>query len=71
MGQNASLARGRFLTANAGAYAYTGKNATLVYFSLFPAEADVRLGVIYGPGGIYTGAYAPPAAKQPIYIFDD
>jgi hypothetical protein len=36
----------------------------------YPDPADVRLGVIYGPGGIYTGTYAP-AGRKTIYVFDD
>ena len=55
--------------AQAGAFAYLGQDATLITGFLYPPEADVKAGVIYGPGGIYTGTYAP--AGKAIFIFDD
>ncbi len=66
----ASFLLGRVFGAQAGSFTYTGQNATLQTGTLFPPESDVRLGVIYGPGGIYVGTYVP-ATKQPLYIFDD
>jgi hypothetical protein len=42
-------------------FKYTG--ALSAGAAVFPAEPDVRTGVIYGPGGSdYTGSYSPPAA---------
>lgn len=66
----ASFSLGRTFNAAAGSFAYLGQNASLITGTLFPPEADVREGVIYGPGGIYVGTYVP-ATKQPLYIFDD
>lgn len=39
------------------------------HISLYPAESDVRAGVVYGPGGIYTGTYV--AGGVQIFVFDD
>jgi hypothetical protein len=43
---------------------------TVTSISTYPAPSDVRLGVVYGPGGIYTGTYAP-VGRTTIYVFDD
>lgn len=70
-GASATLGYSRKMGALAGAFFYTGDPATLVKFSPYPPEADVLAGVVYGPDGIYTGTYTPPASRQILYIFDD
>jgi hypothetical protein len=55
--------------AEAGAFAYIGQPASFVIQSLFPPESDVRQGVVYGPGGIFTGTLV--VGGKPIFIFDD
>jgi hypothetical protein len=67
----ATLAYGRMFNAQAGAFAYLGQEATFVMGFLYPPEADVKAGVVYGPGGIYTGTYAPASGRRALYLFDD
>lgn len=67
-GQDASLVQARLLSAQAGAYAINGQPATLTTVVLYPNPADVRAGVVYGPGGIYTGTLV---VRNAIYLFDD
>lgn len=69
-GLEATLSRSLALQAGAGAFTLTGQPATLVQGQLYPSPADVRLGVVYGPDGIYTGTLVVSSSK-PIYIFDD
>lgn len=66
----ANLIWGRAFNAAAGSFTITGQPATMNVWTLYPPESDVRAGVQYGPGAIYTGTYVP-ATKQPLYIFDD
>lgn len=66
----ATLGYGRAFNAESGTFIIAGQPATFSVFALFPPEGDVRVGVVYGPGGIYVGTYVP-SVKQPIYIFDD
>jgi hypothetical protein len=40
------------------------------HISLYPDPANVKVGVAYGPAGIYIGTYAASGRKT-IYIFDD
>ena len=56
-GQQAIINRNRLLTATSGLYSLTGSSAILTKASAggYPAEADVRLGVVYGASGEYTG----------------
>lgn len=56
-GQQAIINRNRLLTATSGLYSLTGSSAILTKSSAggYPAEADVRLGVVYGASGEYTG----------------
>ena len=54
-GQGATLLLERRLIASAGALTLSGQAATLFKTSTLPDPADVREGVVYGPGGIYTG----------------
>lgn len=68
-GQAADLFWSRAFTAESGSYEITGQPATLSAATLYPAPGDVRLGVVYGPGGIYTGTLV--VGGNPIYIFDD
>lgn len=63
----AALAYGRMFNAQAGAFTYTGQDATFIQGRLYPLESDVRAGVIYGPGGIYTGTMSAGS----LFIFDD
>ena len=67
-GQDAFLTQDRSLSAEAGAYAINGQPATLTTIVLYPNPADVREGVVYGPGGIYTGTLV---VRNAIYLFDD
>lgn len=69
-GLEATLSRSLALQAAAGAFTLTGEPATLVTGQLYPSPADVRLGVVYGPGGVYVGTLVVSSSK-PIYIFDD
>lgn len=68
-GSNATLATAKTLSAGAGAYSLTGVSANLIKFSLYPDPGDVRAGVVYGPGGIYTGTLQ--VGEKVLYIFDD
>lgn len=68
-GSAASLFTTRSLSANAGSYALTGFPATLTRASLYPDPADVREGVVYGPGGIYAGTLK--VGGKILFIFDD
>lgn len=56
-GQQAIINRNRLLTATSGLYSLTGSSAILTKASAggYPAETDVRLGVVYGASGEYTG----------------
>jgi hypothetical protein len=54
-GQSVTILRSKRITASGGAYTYAGQPVTFTYASLYPNPADVKLGVVYGPGGIYTG----------------
>jgi len=56
-GQSAVLKRSRLLQAIGGSYNLAGSSAILTKSSAggYPAEADVRLGVVYGASGEYTG----------------
>ena len=45
----------RRLIAASGSYLLYGQSATLTKTSTVPDPSDVREGVVYGPGGIYTG----------------
>lgn len=65
----AALGYGRMFNAEAGAFTYAGQSATFEIQSLFPPESDVRQGVVYGPGGIFTGTLVPKGAQ--IFLFDD
>ena len=66
----AALGYGRMFNAEVGSFIYTGQPATFAIQSLYPPEADVRQGVVYGPGGIYTGTLVAGGGK-PIFVFDD
>jgi len=68
-GQAAELLYPRSIDATSGAYVIDGQPATLTTVTLFPNPADVRAGVVYGPGGIYTGTLVVRGAV--IYLFDD
>jgi hypothetical protein len=46
----------------------SGQSANLIVVAQYPNPSDVRAGVVYGPGGIYTGTMV---AGKPIYVFDD
>lgn len=63
----ATLGYGRIFNAQVGVFTYTGQDATLIKTSLYPPESDVRAGVVYGPGGIFTGTMPPGS----LFIFDD
>ena len=65
----AALGYGRMFNAEAGIFVYTGQPATFSIQSLYPPESDVRQGVVYGPGGIYTGTLVPKGSQ--IFLFDD
>jgi hypothetical protein len=65
----AALGYGRMFNAEAGIFVYTGQPATFAIQSLYPPEADVRQGVVYGPGGIFTGTLVPTGTQ--IFLFDD
>jgi len=56
-GQSAVLKRSRLLQAIGGSYNLAGSSAILTKSSAggYPAETDVRLGVVYGASGEYTG----------------
>lgn len=56
-GQQAILTRNRLLVASSGLYVIGGSSSTLTKSSIggYPAEVDVRLGVVYGASGEYTG----------------
>lgn len=66
----AALGYGRMFNAEAGSFIYVGQPVTFAIQSLYPPEADVRQGVVYGPGGIYTGTLVAGGGK-PIFLFDD
>jgi hypothetical protein len=66
----AALGYGRMFNAEAGSFIYVGQPATFAIQSLFPPESDVRQGVVYGPGGIFTGSLVV-GGGNPIFIFDD
>ena len=67
-GLTATLARTYMFSAGSGTFLYTGQNATFSVAAAYPLPADVRAGVVYGPGGIYTGTLV---ATKAIYLFDD
>ena len=66
----AALGYGRMFNAEAGSFIYVGQPATFAIQSLFPPESDVRQGVVYGPGGSFTGTLVV-GGGNPIFIFDD
>lgn len=68
-GSAASFFTTRALSANAGAYSLNGIPANLFRTSLYPDPADVREGVVYGPGGIYVGTLK--VGGKILFIFDD
>lgn len=65
----ATLVYGRSFNAESGIFVYTGQPASFAIQSLYPPESDVRQGVVYGPGGIYTGTLVPTGTQ--IFLFDD
>lgn len=67
-GQVAQFLRGLKLSANAGNYLLSGQTANTFVARLYPDPADVRIDVVYGPGGIYTGTYSPPASGGQIWL---
>jgi hypothetical protein len=68
-GVAAEFAFSRNLVASSGAYNLTGAPAQFVKVVLYPSPGDVREGVVYGPGGIYTGTLK--AGGKILFIFDD
>lgn len=56
-GQQALINRSRLLVASSGLYNVGGSYSTLTKSSIggYPSESDVRLGVVYGASGEYTG----------------
>ena len=61
-GQDASILRSKQLTANAGSYSISGKDATITYHAaggaVWPPPNQVAYGVVYGPTGVeYTGTF--------------
>jgi hypothetical protein len=38
---------------------------------LYPLPSDVRLGVTYGPGGIYTGTYSPSGSGYNVFVVSE
>jgi hypothetical protein len=68
-GQAASLLSSSLFNAASGSYLISGQAANLIAVTLYPNPADVRQGVVYGPGGIYTGTLV--VGGNPIYLFDD
>jgi hypothetical protein len=68
-GVAAEFAFSRNLVTSSGAYNLTGAPAQFVKVVLYPSPGDVREGVVYGPGGIYTGTLK--AGGKILFIFDD
>ena len=58
------------LSADSGGYNLTGNDATLTKVSTtgYPAPSDVRDGVVYGPGGIFTGTLVATSGETSVAI---
>ena len=54
-GSSAVLSRNRFLTASGGTYTIAGSSGSYTLGYLYPPPQYVLSGLVYGPGGIYTG----------------
>lgn len=67
-GLDAALLRTQIFNAESGAYDLTGFNATLDFVSLYPNPSDVRDGVIYGPGGVFTGTLVATSGETSVAI---
>lgn len=67
-GTEATLLVGRVIQPSAGSFTITGAATTMAIGMLYPLPSDVRSGVVYGPGGIYTGTLSTSKA---LYLFDD
>jgi hypothetical protein len=67
-GSDATLFTSRALSAESGAYNLTGLPASLTKFSIYPDPGDVREGVIYGPGGIFTGTLVATSGETSVAI---
>ena len=63
----ATFVRSYSFSASSGVFAITGQSATMAKVKIYPDPNDVKAGVQYGPGGIYTGTYS----GKSIIIFDD
>jgi len=63
----ATFVRSRIFAASAGAFDITGLPATFTKIKIYPDPSDVKAGVQYGPGAIYTGTYS----GKSIILFDD
>lgn len=67
-GASATFLYSRALSGDAGIYTIDGYAATLTAVTLFPPPSDVREGVVYGPGGIYTGTLVAGAGETSVAI---
>jgi len=56
-GYSSTKLTNRTLLGNYGSYTITGKAARLFHSSIYPDPQYVLKGIVYGPGGIYTGTF--------------
>lgn len=54
-GSSATISRNRLLTASGGTYTIAGSSGSYSLGYLYPPPQYVLSGIVYGPGGIYTG----------------
>lgn len=67
-GASATFLYSRVLRGDPGIYTIDGYAATLTAVTVFPSPSDVREGVVYGPGGIYTGTLVAGAGETSVAI---
>ena len=67
-GSAATFFIARALFAESGAYNLIGLPANLIRSFLYPDPGDVRDGVIYGPGGIFTGTLVATSGETSVAI---
>ena len=59
-GNSVNIYRNRVVTVSSGSYTYTGNTVDITYAASsgdYPDPAYVLIGIVYGPGGMYTGTY--------------
>lgn len=59
-GSSIIILRDKLISASSGSYSYSGNTVDITYaasYGDYPDPAYVLIGIVYGPGGMYTGTY--------------